>query len=89
MTATKDPMAAYIAELHEKFDRERETIRTRSIALGYAFASIVDRLAAGDHQAANEDASAFADFYEQHTDGNWADLPKQYAAFQSRKDTPK
>lgn len=89
MTTTKDPMAAYIAELHEKFDRERETIRTRSIALGYAFASIVARLAAGDHQAANEDASAFADFYQQYTDGNWADLPKAYNEFQSRKDIPK
>lgn len=88
MTTTEDPMVAYIRELHEKFEREREALRTRCIAMGYAFGRISERNARGEYESA-EDAGPFADFYEQHTDGNWADLTDQYAAFQSGKDTPK
>ena len=89
MTVADDPVVAYVRQLHERFEQEREAVRTRTIALGYAFGRIAERVAAGDYQAANEDAPAFADFYEQHTDGSWTDLSKIYAEFQSRKDTPK
>jgi hypothetical protein len=89
MTTTEDPVAAYIRQLHEKFDREREAIRTRTLALGYVFGCTAARIDGGDDQANSDHATEFADFYEQHTDGNWADISKLYAKFQSGKDTPK
>lgn len=89
MTATKDPMAAYIGQLHERFDRERESIRTRSIALGYAFGRVDQRLLDGCEPPEDGHATAFADAFEQNTDGKWVDLADQYAAFLTRKDTPK
>ncbi|WP_086848358.1 hypothetical protein [Amycolatopsis kentuckyensis] len=89
MTIADDPVVAHIRQLHERFDREREEIRTRSVALGYSFGRIAERVARGDYDALDDDAGPFADFYEQHTDGSWADLSKKYDEFQSRKDTPK
>lgn len=90
MTTTDDPIAVYIRQLHERFDREREEIRTRSVALGYAFGRVdeaVDR--GGDRPDDDQHATHFADAFEKNTDGNWVDLAQQYTAFQSGKDTPK
>ena len=89
MTTTEDPMVAYVRQLHERFDREREEVRTRALALGYTFGRAAERVAAGDYEANGDHASAFADFYQEHTDGSWADLTQQYDEFQSGKDTPK
>lgn len=90
MTAvTEDPMVVYVREVHERHDRDRESVRARALALGYVFGRTAERIEGGDYQANSDHASAFADFYEQHTDGNWADLPTKYAEFQSGKDTPK
>jgi hypothetical protein len=90
MTAvTEDPMVVYVREVHERHDRDRESVRARALALGYVFGRTAERIDGGDYRANSDHASAFADFYEKHTDGNWADLTDQYAAFQSRKDTPK
>lgn len=90
MTIAADPVVAYIRQLHERFDREREEIRTRSVALGYAFGRVDERLAGGgDPPDDDHHATAFADAFEQNTDGNWVDLAKQYTAFRTEKDTPK
>ena len=84
---TDEPLAAYIRRLHERFEREREEIRTRSIALGYAFGRADQRLLDGREPPEDNHGTAFADFYEQHNSGTWTDLGPQYAAFQTRKDS--
>jgi len=88
MTTTEDPMVAYIGRLRANFEKERESIRTRTLAMGYVFGRAAERVAAGG-DVPDDHAMAFADFYEQHTDGSWADLTRKYAEFQSGKDTPK
>ncbi|MEV4052993.1 hypothetical protein AB0J55_17555 [Amycolatopsis sp. NPDC049688] len=90
MTLANDPVVAHIRQLHERFEQEREAIRTRSIALGYAFGRVDERVASGgDPPDDDRHASAFADTYENYSDGSWADLATQYAAFLTGKDTPK
>ncbi|RSD21969.1 hypothetical protein [Amycolatopsis eburnea] len=84
----RDALDDYIAQLREGFDREREAIRTHSIALGYAMGRISEDVARGDYSSF-DDARPFADFYEQHTNGRWDDLTRLYTEFQSRKDAPK
>jgi phytoene/squalene synthetase len=86
-TTAEDPITAYIRNLHQQFEQERDAIRTRTIALGYAFGRAAERVADGGDPP-DEDATAFADFYQAHSDGSWADLTTQYTAFLTRKDTP-
>lgn len=80
-----DSLAEYIAKLHADFEVERKQIRTRHLALGYAFGRADQRLTDGCEPPEDGHGGSFADFYEQHTDGSWTDLGPQYAAFQARK----
>jgi len=89
MTTTEDPMVAYVREVHERHDRDREAVRARALALGYVFGRTAERIDGGDYQANSDHASAFADFYEKRTDGNWADISNLYAAFLTERTTPK
>lgn len=82
-----DETAAFIAKLRADFDAEREMIRTRMLAHGYAFGRADQRLADGCEPSEDGHGSSFADFYERHANGSWTDLGPQYAAFQSRKDS--
>lgn len=82
-----DAVDAYIRKLRAQFEEQRESVRTRSTAIGYAFGRADQRLADGCEPPEDGHARAFADFYEQHTNGSWTDLGPQYAAFQSRKDS--
>lgn len=85
MTAS-DPVVGYIRKIHEVADARTELVRTRSVAMGYAFGRADEHFANGGEPPKDGHARAFADFYQENTDGDWADLERQYAAFQTRKD---
>lgn len=87
--AATNAVDAYVRMLRAEFEAEREVIRTRNLALGYAFGRADQRLADGCEPPEDGHGSAFADFYEQHNNGSWTDLGPQYAAFQAGKDGSK
>jgi len=84
-----DEITAYIAKLRADFEEQSKAIRVRHLALGYAFGRTDEHRALTGEYPEDALGAPFADFYEQHTDGGWTDLDRQYTAFQSRKDTPK
>lgn len=78
---------AYIAKLRADFEEQSKAIRIRHLALGYAFGRTDEHHALTGEYPESALGGPFADFYEQHTDGNWTDLNDQYVTFQSREDS--
>jgi hypothetical protein len=77
-----DAFDDYIRTLRVQLEEHTNKVRTRTLAMGYAFGRADQRFTDGCEPPEDGHGSAFADFYEQHTNGSWTDLGPQYAAFQ-------
>jgi hypothetical protein len=82
---TADDIDAYIRRIREQLEANTAAVRTRTIAMGYAFGRNDQRVADGCEPDEDGAATRFADFYEKHTDGRWCDLIDLYTKFRAQK----